>query len=110
MNPKTAFDLAVRNIHAYGDTDIFPFPIESYVLRDKRDAVVRLLRQAYSYFDKCFGQHRPHHIRTLTPVGISGFRWATQQDPFWNAFLLGSTIALADQIEVARIPVRNPPV
>jgi hypothetical protein len=107
MLPKTAFDLAVRNIDAHGDTDIFPFPIENYVLRDKQDDVVKLLRQTYSYFDKCFGQHRPHHIRTLTPVGISGFRWATQQDPFWNAFLLGSTIALADQIEAARIPTKS---
>jgi hypothetical protein len=56
MLPKTAFDLAVRNIDAHGDTDIFPFPIENYVLRDKRDDVVNLLRQAHSYFDKCFGQ------------------------------------------------------
>jgi hypothetical protein len=107
MLPKTAFDLAVRNIDVHGDTDIFPFPIENYVLHDKKNDVVKLLRQAHSYFDKCFGQHRPHHIRTLTPVGISGFRWATQQDPFWNAFLLGSTISLAKKIEVARIPTKD---
>ncbi|MGY4236091.1 hypothetical protein ACVIIW_005038 [Bradyrhizobium sp. USDA 4449] len=36
MLPKAAFDLAVRNIDAHGDTDIFPFPIENYVLRDKK--------------------------------------------------------------------------
>lgn len=107
MLPKMAFDLAVKNIDAHGDTDIFPFPIENYVLRDKAKDVVKLLRQAYSHFDKCFGLYRPHHIRTLTPVGISGFRWATQQDPFWNAFFLGATIALADKIEAARVPTKN---
>jgi len=104
MLPKMAFELAVQNIVEYGDTDIFPFPIETYVLYDKKDEVVKLLRQAYSYFQQCFEQHRPSHIRTLVPIGVSGFRWATQQDPFWNAFLLGSTIAIADKIEKARIP------
>ena len=40
----------------------------------------------------------------LTPVGYTGFRWATQIEPFWNAYYLALVIAIADQIESTRIP------
>lgn len=35
---------AVRNIVRYGDTDIFPFPIENHILHDQVEEVVALLR------------------------------------------------------------------
>lgn len=105
QGPKAIFEIAVQNIVEYGDTDIFPFPIENHILYDKKIEIIQLLRQAHSHFTKCFAQFRPHHIRTFSPVGNTGFRWATQQDPFWNAFLLGTTLALAEKIEAARIPV-----
>ncbi|MGL5823816.1 MAG: RNA-directed DNA polymerase [Nocardioides sp.] len=41
----------------------------------------------------------------LSPVGYSGFRWATQIDPIWNAYFLGATLSLAAGIEAKRIPV-----
>ncbi len=41
---------------------------------------------------------------TLAPVGYTGFRWATQIDPIWNAYLLGLVLSLAERIEDARIP------
>jgi hypothetical protein len=40
----------------------------------------------------------------LTQVGYTGFRWATQIEPFWNAYYLSLVIYLADQIEKERIP------
>lgn len=102
---KSFFDAAVQNIVEYGDTDIFPFPIENHILHDRKAEVIKLLQEAYSFFDKHLVQYPPSHIRTLVPVGTTGFRWATQQDPFWNAFLLGSTLAIAEKIEAARIPL-----
>lgn len=104
-SPKIYFEKAVQNVVRYGDTDIFPFPIENHILFDRQKEVVALLRQAYSYFDKCFIQFPPSNISTLSPVGPTGFRWATQQDPFWNAFLLGITLSAASEIEAARIPL-----
>jgi hypothetical protein len=34
--------LAVRNIAAYGDTDVFPFPLENHWFHDQEDDVVGL--------------------------------------------------------------------
>src|ERR1700688_1595631 len=104
---KTFFNAAIRNIVEYGDTDIFPFPIENHILHDKRKEVSDLLRKARSYFKKCFVSYPPSHINTLAPVSTTGFRSATQQDPFWNAFLLGSCLSIATQIETSRIPTNK---
>jgi hypothetical protein len=102
---KVFFESAIQNVAQLGDTDIFPFPIENHILFDCKKDLVALLRQAYSKFDRCFVQYPPSHISTLSPVGPTGFRWATQQDPFWNAYLLGITLTIASQIENARIPI-----
>ncbi len=104
---KEFFEAAVQNIVNFGDTDIFPFPIENHIIYDQRDEFAKLLRKSYSQFKECFVLHPPNHINTLSPVGLNGFRWATQQDPFWNAFLLGVTLSLAEKIETSRIPVEN---
>ncbi len=37
----------------------------------------------------------------------SGFRWATQIDPIWNAHFLASVIAIGEKIENARIPKKD---
>ena len=104
---KPFFEAAIDNVIQFGDTDIFPFPIENHFLFDRRKEIISLLRKTYSYFDKCFNQHLPSHISTLAPVGISGFRWATQQDPFWNVFFLGITLSTFQKIEENRIPVEK---
>lgn len=50
--PKNNFEVALRNIVKYGDTDIFPFPIENHILHDQKAAVVKQLQDAYSSFDQ----------------------------------------------------------
>lgn len=104
-NTKPFFLAAIDNIVRHGDTDIFPFPLENHILRDKKDQVIKLLRGAYSDFDKCFSAHPPRHIKALAPVGSAGFRWASQLDPFWNAYFLGVVLAVAPAIEAGRIAV-----
>jgi hypothetical protein len=101
------FQTAIDNIVLHGDTDIFPYPIENHILRDKKDTVVELLNRASADFDSTFAQHSPSHISALIPVGPTGFRSATQQDPFWNAYLLGITLSMAEEIENARIPTEK---
>jgi hypothetical protein len=101
---KTYFERAVANISAHGDTDIFPFPIESHVLFDKPAEVVDLLLDIDKNFHDRLVQTPPSNYSALVPVSYTGFRWATQIDPLWNAYLLGIVLSIADDIERRRIP------
>ena len=98
--------MAVTNIARKGDTDIFPFPVERYLFQDKKEEVLSLLVD----MDREYGQSANPPIdciKTCIPVGYTGFRWATQIDPLWNAFLLGNVLKIAGQIERKRIPVEE---
>ncbi len=48
---------------------------------------------------------RPSCEHILASVGYNGFRSVTQIDPLWNAYLLGLTLFIGDDIERARVPV-----
>jgi len=43
---------AVKNIARYGDTDVFPFPLENHWFHDAEDDVVELLTNLDKDFDK----------------------------------------------------------
>lgn len=101
------FELAIKNITSFGDTDIFPLPFENHVLFDQQDPLIGLLLEAFDEFDHLFALSPPQHIGSLTPVGHTGFRWAAQLDPFWNAFLLGLVLAISERIETSRLPVSS---
>ncbi len=45
----------------------------------------------------------PDNVSSLAMVGYTAFRWVTQIDPLWNAYLLGLVLSLADKIEQARV-------
>jgi Reverse transcriptase (RNA-dependent DNA polymerase) len=100
---KTYFGRALENISKYGDTDIFPFPMETHVFHDCKDAVVELLLGIDNNFSDRLAQFPPANHSALVPVGYTGFRWATQIDPLWNAHFLGVVISIADAIEASRI-------
>ena len=38
-----AIDAALNNVIAFGDTDVFPFPIEHHIFFDQKDAARKLL-------------------------------------------------------------------
>jgi hypothetical protein len=99
------FRAAVQNIASHGDTDIFPFPLENHVFHDKEDEAVRLLERVHGNFANFLQAASLLYENNLATVGYTGFRWATQIDPLWNAYLLGLVISLGDDIERARIPV-----
>jgi hypothetical protein len=94
---------AIDNIANWGDTDIFPLPIENHVFHDMPDQTVRLLSDMEANFDAQINSFPVESYSTLAPVGYAGFRWATQIEPAWNAYLLACVIALAPQIEKARL-------
>jgi hypothetical protein len=95
---------AVANITKYGDTDIFPFPIENHVFFDKTEEVVALIKRWNENVRVSLATNPPQNVGALAPAGYAGFRWATQIDPFWNAAYLGWVLAIAEEIEGVRIP------
>jgi len=107
MKIEDAISAAIKNIAKYGDTDVFPFPIEKHVFYDCHDECKRLLMEIHSDLDTFLSSHPPITIETLTQVGYTGFRWATQIEPFWNAYYLALVIRLADKIEAERNPEKE---
>lgn len=101
---RVFFERALRNISEFGDTDIFPFPIENHVFFDRAKETVELLLDIDQNFAKRIAEFPPSNISALAPVGYAGFRWATQLDPLWNAYFLGIVLSISAEVEKVRIP------
>ena len=106
---KKSFKKAVSCIAKYGDTDIFPFPFDNYIMQDTPDNVIACLEKAEQEICNCsrieeyIGKNNIYKFSTLAPVTQTGFRWATQLDSFWNAYLLAAVIEIAPDIERSRL-------
>ena len=103
MNFSDAITRSLKNISKHGDTDIFPFPFETHLFFDRETECKAILESVHSDFDTALSTRPAATIPSLTQVGYTGFRWATQIEPFWNAYYLACVISLADQIEAERI-------
>lgn len=109
-NITNALRRAVDNIVSFGDTDIFPFPFETRVFRDLPQPTLALLEELHNKFSPPTGSpdscslYPPEAQSTFAPVGYAAYRWATQIDPLWNAYLLGLVCYAAEKIEQVRIP------
>ncbi|WP_327108306.1 RNA-directed DNA polymerase [Nonomuraea glycinis] len=75
------------------------------MIHDKPGEVSSLLADIASDFETYLNLDPIVNHSTLTPVGYTGFRWATQIDPQWNAYLLSLVLALAPAIEDYRMPM-----
>lgn len=100
---KKTFELAVRNIAKFGDTDIFPYPIENHIFNDKPADVIKVLENIDKNFDDEIKNIPIISTKNLSVVGYNGFRWGTQIDPIWNAYLLSAAITVANEIEEKRV-------
>jgi len=94
--------LAVKNIAGFGDTDIFPFPIENHLFFDKPAEVVGLLQAIDRDFDGSLSTMPPLTAKELAAVGHSGFRQGTQIDSIWNAYFLALVVSIGENIEQRR--------
>ena len=102
---SSSIKAAVKNIATYGDTDIFPFSFEQHIFHDRPDLIQKALEVIHANFEAQLAQNAPDNINTLAPVGYTGYRWASQLDPLWNAYYLSLVIEMGPDIEAARIPV-----
>ncbi|MBV6824499.1 RNA-directed DNA polymerase [Pseudomonas sp. PD9R] len=100
---KKTLKLAVKNIAKFGDTDIFPYPIENHMFNDMEDGVVSVLEEIDKDFDAAVKSMPILTAKNLSVVGYSGFRWGTQIDPIWNAYLLALVMTIADEVESKRV-------
>jgi len=98
---KEAIRAAIKNIASHGDTDIFPF--ECHLFHDEPEKCAKVLEHLHANFEECMSTYPPDMIEILSQVGYTGFRWAAQIEPFWNAYYLACVVKLADQIETQRI-------
>ena len=97
-------ELAIQNIVKHGDTDIFPFPFENHVFFDNKEDSIDLLLEYHKNFDNYLNLYPPRPVNSLAPAGYTGFRWATQLDPIWNAYFLACVLSISKAIENKRIP------
>ena len=104
---KDSIASAIRNIAEFGDTDIFPYSFERHVFRDRPDLLQKALEALHKDFATHLAEFEPDNVNTLAPVGYTGFRWATQIDPLWNAYYLSLVLEMADAIEKERIPLHE---
>lgn len=101
--PKSHLQLAVKNVAKFGDTDIFPYPIDNHILNDLPESAVSVLEQIDKDFDSAIKSHPVLTARNLSVVGYSGFRWGTQIDPIWNLYLLSLVLSIAAEVESKRL-------
>ena len=99
-----ALSLAIKNIANFGDTDIFPYPIENRLLFDAATEVVEVLREIDKDFDASLARMPVLTSKELAAVGYSGFRQGTQIDSVWNAYLLALVVTIGEEIEARRVP------
>lgn len=95
---------AAANVISFGDTDVFPYSFENVLVRRNTDGFVQLIENLSSSFGEFFISNPPQFENILSPVGYNGYRWITQIDPYWNAFILSGLLRHATDLEGARIP------
>lgn len=98
-----AADLAVGNIAHFGDTDIFPYPIENRLFYDSPSDVKKILFDIDADFEKATADFPILNSKNLSVVGYGGFRWGAQIDPIWNAYLLALVLSIAPDLEKRRV-------
>ena len=52
LDMKKIFEFSVDNITKYGDTDIFPFPIEKHIMFDEKNSTLQILEKIHTDYDK----------------------------------------------------------
>lgn len=75
MTHLEAFNLAITNVASFGDTDIFPSPLDRFVCQDAPDAFVAILQE----IDRTFDQYLATLLRPLS-VAAYGPRRAKYED------------------------------
>jgi len=103
------FKRAAADIGRYGDNDTLPFDIDKFFVDANQEALSAIAFKYFCSLDndiKKAGQAIDSlsifHERLLTPTGPTGFRITTKIHPFWNIYLNGLGVAIAETLEPRR--------
>ncbi len=105
------FERAAREVSKHGDNDTLPFDMDVRFCGDEAEALASI---AYGFYmelrdsqankdnhDRIAELH-VHSERLLAPSGPAGFRVVAKIHPFWNIYLNGLAIAIAEVLEPHR--------
>ncbi|GGJ06161.1 hypothetical protein GCM10007978_49700 [Shewanella hanedai] len=106
------FKRAIDDIGAHGDNDMLPFDIETVFLSATKDKLAQIAFDFFERLEKDGKKNAKNTLnsiqifkeRLLSPTGSSGFRISTKIHPFWNVYLNGIAIAIAEKNEQNRSP------
>lgn len=104
------FIRAIEDVGAHGDNDMLPFDIDTVFISDSKTQIANM---AFDFFDRLEKDSKTnakntlngiqvYSERLLSPTGASGFRISTKIHPFWNIYLNGLAIAIAEINESKR--------
>ena len=106
------FKRAAADIGSHGDNDTLPFDIDNRFIKEKQEILAGLAYEYFVQLDR--GPHKQAamainalHLfseRLLVPTGPEGFRITTKIHPFWNIYINGLGIAIAEKHEPKRSP------
>jgi len=104
------FQRAAADIGEHGDNDTLPFDVDTRFVKDKASELANLAFEIfYKLHSKGITGARKavdglsvFSERLLVPAGTAGFRIATKVHPFWNLYLNGLAIAIAEKYEPDR--------
>lgn len=106
------FERAAREIAAHGDNDTLPFDLDVRFCGDQAQALAII---AFGFYQELRdGPAKENHERIaamhvyserlIAPSGPAGFRVVTKIHPFWNIYLNGLAIGIAEALEPHRKP------
>ncbi len=105
------FKRAALEVSKHGDNDTLPFDMDVRFCGDEAEALATI---AYGFYNELRGSQAAkdnheriaalhiHSERLLAPSGPAGFRVVTKIHLFWNIYLNGLAIAIAEALEPQR--------
>lgn len=104
------FKRAAADLGAHGDNDTLPFDTDNRFIKDMQDELATMAHEYFCEVDSKGVKKAAATInalpifseRLLVPTGPAGFRITTKIHPFWNVYLNGLGIAIAQQHEPDR--------
>ncbi|MFG0639955.1 RNA-directed DNA polymerase [Delftia sp. WSY_22] len=111
LNPTLEhFIRAAREVAKHGDNDTLPFDLDVRFCGDSAESIAKI---AHGFFNELkTGPVKGNHERIaalsiwserlVAPSGPAGFRVVTKMHPFWNIYLNGLSIAIAEKLEPQR--------
>src|SRR5580658_4527261 len=103
---------AALEIGQSGDNDTLPYDIDAAFVRDKSEDLSRICFRLFQSIAAKSPKKAAEFVngitigseRLLTPSGSHGFRITTKIHPFWNLYLNGLGLAIAETNEGQRSP------